>query len=134
MPPRFAYWTILLDGQPTAFRARKQEELAPTLRQVRSTNPGASMKWFAHGRLWESPEEALSARARRPAPGEHRSAQWRPGGQHQDPRARFDAKRAARNTRQEPRPAQRDPRDAIGQNRPTLGRGRPPKAPSVKKR
>ena len=22
MPPRFAYWTIILDGAPTSFRAR----------------------------------------------------------------------------------------------------------------
>ena len=29
MPPRFAYWTILVDGQPTAFRAAEVDELLP---------------------------------------------------------------------------------------------------------
>ena len=27
MPPRFAYWTILIDQKPTAFRAREQADL-----------------------------------------------------------------------------------------------------------
>ena len=34
MPPRYAYWTILIDDKPTAFRAREQEELLPTLNQL----------------------------------------------------------------------------------------------------
>ena len=29
MPPRYAYWTILIDQKPTAFRAREREELMP---------------------------------------------------------------------------------------------------------
>ena len=119
MPPRFAFWTILLDGQPTAFRARQQEELLPTLRQLRSTSPGAIMKWFAHGRLWESPEEALRACTRRPAPEERRGADWRPGGKHQDPRARFKPEGAAAppSAGRKPRPAGNAPRDAAGRNR-----------------
>jgi len=55
MPPRFAYWTILIDNAPTAFRAREAQELLPTLNQLRRTNPNAVMKWFSGGRLWESP-------------------------------------------------------------------------------
>ena len=70
MPPRFAYWTILLDGKPTAFRARTSDELLPTLKQLQSRNPGAVMKWFAHGRLWDSPEQALKARRPRTKPQE----------------------------------------------------------------
>ena len=31
MPPRYAYWTILIDNKTTAFRARDREELVPTL-------------------------------------------------------------------------------------------------------
>ena len=27
MPPRYAYWTILVDGGPTAFRAAEPDEL-----------------------------------------------------------------------------------------------------------
>ncbi len=29
MPPRFVFWTLLIDGKPTAFRARDREELLP---------------------------------------------------------------------------------------------------------
>src|SRR5438874_8736653 len=47
MPPRFAYWTILIDDKPTAFRARDREELVPTFVQLRRTNPHVSLRWFA---------------------------------------------------------------------------------------
>ena len=36
MPPRHTYWTIILEGKPTTFRAHTQEELLPTLRQLQS--------------------------------------------------------------------------------------------------
>ena len=58
MPPRYAYWTILIDGKPTAFRAAEQEELLPTLAQLRRTNPVIEMKWFARGKLWDSQEQS----------------------------------------------------------------------------
>jgi len=134
MPPRFAFWTILLDDQPTAFRARDREELLPTLRQLRSTNPGAILKWFAHGRLWESPEEALQARARRPAPEERRSADWRPGGKHEDPRARFTREGAGRppSAGRTPRPVGDAPREAAGRSR--AGHETRPRAAPFKKR
>jgi hypothetical protein len=86
VPPRYAFWTILIDQQPTAFRAREQAELLPTLAQLRRTNSDVIMKWFARGRLWESPEEEQAARTPRQ---EKRGSEWRPGGQHKDPRARF---------------------------------------------
>ena len=31
MPPRYVYWTILIDGKATAFRAREREELLQTV-------------------------------------------------------------------------------------------------------
>jgi hypothetical protein len=90
MPPRFSYWTILLDGQATAFRAHKREDLYPTLVQIRRTNPTAELKWFAGGRIWESPEARDAAlRAKQAAPRERRGPEWRPGGKHKDPRDRF---------------------------------------------
>ncbi len=94
MPPRFTYWTIILDGQPTAFRAAEREQLLPTLKQLQTKNPGAVLKWFAHGRVWESPEELwqLKAKAReaaRDAAAERRGRGWRPGGEHKDPREKF---------------------------------------------
>lgn len=107
MPPRFAYWTIILDNAPTAFRARDQSELLPTLKQLQRTNPDATMRWFQNGKLWDSPEavreakrQEYLARARprreRRQTGEHRTREWRPGGAHKDPRARF--KKGARKT------------------------------------
>lgn len=94
MPPRFSYWTILIDGQATAFRAHKREDLYPTLVQIRRTNPKVELKWFAGGKIWESPEARDTAlrelRARpRASVSPPRNSEWRPGGQHKDPRARF---------------------------------------------
>ena len=41
MPPRHAYWTIILEGKPTAFRAHTQEELLPTFKQLQAQHPDA---------------------------------------------------------------------------------------------
>jgi hypothetical protein len=91
MPPRYAYWTILIDNSPTAFRAAKREDLLPTFVQLQRTNPNIIIKWFARGRLWDTPEAEFAARrAPKPAP---RSRDWRPGGEHKDPRARFDKRK-----------------------------------------
>jgi hypothetical protein len=48
------------------------------------------MKWFARGRLWDTPEQAQWAGKNLNASTEKRGKEWRPGGQHKDPRARFD--------------------------------------------
>ena len=93
MPPRYAYWTILIDDKPTAFRAREREELLPTLQQLKRTNPNAQMKWFARGQLWDTPQQAQWAQKNLPKQGEKRGREWRPGGQHRDPRARFDKRK-----------------------------------------
>src|SRR5213592_2118372 len=96
MPPRFAYWTILIDGQPTAFRARDQQELLPTLNQLKRTNKDVLLRWFARGQLWESQQQDWDARRqRKTAVVSKRGPEWRPGGQHKDPRARFAKKSAA---------------------------------------
>jgi hypothetical protein len=71
VPPRFAYWTILIDNAPTAFRAREAEELLPTLAQLRRTNENVILKWFARGRLWDSQQQErddFQRRKWRPAP------------------------------------------------------------------
>lgn len=112
MPPRYAYWTIIAGGLPTAFRAAEREELLPTFQRIRERHPDAQMKWFARGKLWDSPEAARirreDPRGRRPAgdtrPDERnrprrpesstRDRSWRPGGEHRDPRQKFvDAKK-----------------------------------------
>ena len=95
MPPRYAYWTILIDNQPTAFRSREQEELLPTLNQLRRKNSAVVMKWFARGRLWDTPEQAQWARTNLTGSEEKRRKDWRPGGEHKDPRASVDERREA---------------------------------------
>src|SRR5688572_3080703 len=134
MPPRFSYWTIITGGLPTAFRAYERDELMPTFTRLREKQPDAELKWFARGKLWESPdaaradtekrrggfarEESRPPRAPRgegsrdgggaqpPATpdrprhrdmpgGPPRNREWRPGGEHRDPRQKYkDAKKA----------------------------------------
>lgn len=116
MPPRFAYWTILAGGLPTSFRASDRDELLPTYRRLKEKHPDAEMKYFARGKLWDSPDDARRARAesnrptgdrREDRPGadrERRGRDWRPGGEHRDPRQRFkDAKKARNQDRREQR-------------------------------
>lgn len=110
MPPRFAYWTILIDGQPTAFRSREAQELQPTLTQLRRTNKDVVLRWFARGKLWESPE-AERAAGRKPKPVEHRGREWRPGGEHKDPRAFWRDNKKQRNQERRAQKHERRQRD-----------------------
>jgi hypothetical protein len=111
MPPRFAYWTILAGGLPTAFRTVTREELLPVLNQLKRKHPDAVMRWFARGELWDSPETAQAAKdeaaRQRDAGGSDRPDRgktWRPGGEHLDPRQRFkDAKKAENQQRRRER-------------------------------
>jgi hypothetical protein len=96
MPPRFAYWTILAGGLPTAFRAADRDDLLPTFKRIHEKHPDAEMKWFARGRLWASPEEARDHAARAKS-SEHRDRSWRPGGDHRDRREPHKAAARARN-------------------------------------
>ena len=61
MPPRYAYWTILVDDQPTAFRAGSQEDLMPTFKRLKDKQPTAKMMWFQNGKLWPSRIDAQEA-------------------------------------------------------------------------
>jgi hypothetical protein len=118
VPPRFAYWTILIDNAPTAFRAREAEELLPTLGQLRRTNQNVVLKWFARGRLWDSQQQErddFQRRKWRPTSAqsgaagegrERRPKDWRPGGDHKDPRARFN-RDTKRETKRDGRPPQK---------------------------
>jgi len=119
MPPRYAYWTIIAGGLPTAFRTAERDELLPTFRRIQAKHPDAEMKYFARGRLWTSSEEArLAAEARRATNtrGDARSGgagargrDWRPGGDHRDPRQPFkDAKKARNLDRRRQRFARRE--------------------------
>jgi hypothetical protein len=128
MPPRFAYWTILIDGKPTAFRARDPQELLPTLTQLKRTNTDVLMRWFARGHLWESPE-AERAAARKPKPPETRGRDWRPGGQHRDPRARFKKTSADRDRGHREHPAASRP-PSFGKRPPSNARRTPNTPPA----
>ncbi|MBF8300852.1 MAG: hypothetical protein HW394_1222, partial [Acidobacteria bacterium] len=106
MPPRYSYWTIIAGGLPTAFRAAEREELWPTFKSIQKKHPDAEMKYFARGRLWPSLEAArLEAEARRAAAAQRQSARdgtsrgrdWRPGGEHRDPRQKFKDAKKERN-------------------------------------
>lgn len=94
MPPRYSYWTILAGGLPTSFRAANREDLLPTWRRLVERHPDAEMKWFQRGKLWESPEAARADFQKARAP---RGRDWRPGGEHRDPREPFQTRKRERN-------------------------------------
>src|SRR6478672_1327231 len=128
MPPRHAYWTILIDDKPTAFRAREREELQPTFVQLQRKNANVTMRWFERGKLWESREaeqidfqsqtraalEPRDRRAERAAGVERRGGDWRPGGIHKDPRDRFKKKNRPERAWSEKDPATQRDRDKPG--------------------
>src|SRR5262245_33831787 len=128
MPPRFAFWTILIDNKPTAFRAAKREELQPTFAQLKRTNTDVVMKWFARGRLWDDPEQAQWAGRNASGAQEKRGRDWRPGGSHRDPRAQFDRRQAKHSSgRPQPRDRPAPPRDH--ERRPIAQNASPPGPP-----
>ena len=125
MAKRFCCWVIVSGGQPTAFRSRDTESLLPTLRQLQRTQPDSILKWFDRGRLWTSPEEARDAlRDRRRAPSP-RGRDWRPGGSHADPRAKYKLSRDQKRARFKHRQIQKAS-DKPGTPRPS-GRPKPPR-------
>lgn len=88
-----------MDGAtPTAFRSRFRDDLVPTLKQLQRTQPDATLRWFYRGRFWASPEEEREAFESRRRMSSARGDDWRPGGVHKDPRAKYqktrDQKRA----------------------------------------
>jgi hypothetical protein len=115
------FWVILAGKTPTSFRAREAETLLPTLRQLQRTQPDVSLKWFERNRVWTSPEEAKEAqraqRQRRPIgrPGGPKSP-WRPGGNHRDPRKRFELSRDQKRSRFKARQRFRKPPKPKGES------------------
>lgn len=61
MPPRYAYWTIIVDDQPTAFRAGALEDIMPTFNRLKEKQPTAKLMWFQSGKLWPSRIDAREA-------------------------------------------------------------------------
>jgi len=116
MPPRFAYWTILVGGLPTAFRSAERDELMPTFKRLQEKQPDAEMRWFARGKLWSSPEEASADTRGRSADADRaaRGRNWRPGGTHQDPRQPYkDAKKRGNQERRQQRFDRKQDKDQV---------------------
>ncbi|MDP3717707.1 MAG: hypothetical protein Q8T13_08095 [Acidobacteriota bacterium] len=84
MPPRYVYWTIIVDGQPTAFRSGSLEDIMPTFNRLKEKQPNAELKWFQNGQLWPSRHDAQDfmrargERGRAKDPRQSASAEERP--------------------------------------------------------
>lgn len=123
MAKRFCCWVIVAGAQPTAFRAKRAEDLLPTLRQLQRTQPNVALKWFDRGRFWDSPQAADEAFAARRRASAARDREWRPGGAHVDPRAKYKLTRDEKRARFKRRLISSKTRDAGD------GTGRPPRRP-----
>lgn len=98
MPPRHAYWTILVDDQPTAFRAADRDDLQPTFKRLHEKHPSARIVWFQNGKIWPSrldAQEAMRERGERGRAGDFRQREG--GFRDRD-----------RGPRREPEPERRD--------------------------
>jgi hypothetical protein len=133
MPPRFVYWTIILGGQPTAFRSATRDELLPTFNRIQAKHPDAQLRYFARGKLWYSDEEAKAATLREKFEKreQHRGRDWRPGGHHKDPRDRFKVPRDVKRARFKARDHFRKPDAESGtpeaeRRKPEEGSWKPP--------
>jgi len=94
-----AFWVILAGAVPTAFRSPKREDLLPTLHQLQRKQPDVTLQWFDRGKLWESPEAARAALLAKQPQFPDRKSDWRPGGSHKDPRARYQLSRDEKRAR-----------------------------------
>ena len=85
MPPRHTYWTIILEGKPTAFRAATQEELLPTFKQIQASTRRRDDVVRARPAVAVAGSTARAALARR--------------GARRTPRTRLAARRASTRIR-----------------------------------
>ena len=88
MPPRYVYWTIIVDGQPTAFRSGSLEDIMPTFNRLKEKQPTAELKWFQNGQLWPSrhdAQEAVRARGGRAGASRQSSDSAETAGKSDDP-------------------------------------------------
>src|SRR6185295_13732510 len=122
MPPSHSFWVILIGKTPTSFRGKAREDLVPTLRQLQRTQTDVTLRWFERGKVWESPEAAIgAAKLAETTAREKRTKEWRPGGDHRDPKARFELTRdqkRAKFKRDQSRPDRPDDERLGGDDRP----------------
>src|SRR5207253_1906234 len=91
-------------------------------------NQDVVVKWFARGKLWDSPEAEHAAQYAPVPPVEKRPRDWRPGGEHKDPRDRFKKKNRPERAWSE---EDRD-REKAWRPKPS-GEGRPPRREGERK-
>ena len=100
MPPRHTYWTIILEGKPTAFRAA---DAGRTAADAEAAAGAASRRGDDVVRARPAVELAKKSRARRYVqkrpPGDRRGPDVAAGGAHEDPRARFKIPRDEKRRR-----------------------------------
>ena len=126
MPAPRSFWVILIGKTPTSFRAKAREDLLPTLRQLQRTQTDVTLRWFERGKVWESPEAAIgAAKLAATEAREKRTREWRPGGEHRDPKARFEMTRDQKRAKfkRERSGGHERPESPFGPRRP-----KPPKA------
>jgi hypothetical protein len=102
MPPRYAYWTILVDDQPTAFRAGSQDDLMPTFKRLKLKHASAKMMWWQNGKLWDSrldAQEAMQARGEMGRRGDARQGAGFRNSQSERPKGRRTSGREPRGNR-----------------------------------
>jgi len=124
-----AFWLIVDGTVPTAFRSRQREDLLPTLHQLQRTQPTVSLLWFERGRTWESPAAARQALEVRRRTAAERNRDWRPGGSHADPRAKYALSRDEKRARFKKR-AIRDRQERDGEGAPGPSSDRRSKRPA----
>ena len=103
MPPRYAYWTIIVDNQPTAFRAGALDDIMPTFNRLKEKQPTAKLMWFQSGKLWPSRIDAREAMQVRGERGRY-SDPRQDGGDKTPSREPFDSARPKSGVAQDRRP------------------------------
>jgi hypothetical protein len=116
MPPRYAYWTILIDGKPTAFRAAMQDDLMPTFRRLKEKHPSTTLMWFQNGKLWSTrleAQEAMRARGERGKAGDVRQGGFRDRKRSSPTSRPMTARAGDRDHRREVTPRDERPRPKL---------------------
>jgi len=103
VPPRYAYWTIIVDDQPTAFRAGALDDIMPTFNRLKEKQPTAKLMWFQSGKLWPSRIDAREAMQVRGERGRY-SDPRQDGGDKTPAREPFDSARQKSGVAQDRRP------------------------------
>ena len=118
MPPRYAYWTIVVDEQPTAFRSASVEEIMPTFNRLKAKQPTAVLKWFQNGKLWDSELAAREAQIRRGEEGRRRDKNQQPDRAPRPATGKLDWKPKETGGAERPPKADWSPRAAGARPRP----------------